>query len=493
MTLPEQLAAAALIGTAQQPFTLPAPAAAPTDRPALDASLARLPRTANSAELLLSAAALITCYRAAGAEAALGQDVPTAPPAEEDARPLATGLAAAHLATILTSRRPLVAEWLALLSESGRRPAPELIPSLLDAAASDAALRAAAAKAAGPLGVWLAAFRPGWSWLSASGDGDVWETGSLAGRLAALRAVRAADPARARAMIEEVWSTENADVRRQMTEALANALSMEDEPFLEAALDDRSAQVRAAAAEYLSQLSGSRLVERMRDRVRACVTLKKEGLFGRKLVLDVDLLDAPDAAAQRDGLDKKPPASPQLGARGWWTLTALSTLPPKEWTIRFALEPAQLIEAASNGQWQALLMSAWATAAGRYKDAAWLNALIPHMPNPLLFVPLAPAERERLALSCLASNKDFLSTVPACCPHPWSLAFTERFAAAARNHLAGGAADYRIGAVLQHAALHASTAAPLPFDADQIPLLAAFVDTLAFRRQMKRALFEPQE
>lgn len=498
MTLQDQLAAAALIGTAQQPFAVPP--AAGSGGTALEAALARLPQgtVSPAAELLLSAAALVTCYQAAGAEPVVVEERATAaipPAAEPDARPLATGLAGAHLATILTTRRMLAPEWLALLEESGRRPAPELVPQLLDAATSDSALRQGVARAAGSLGRWLAAFRPEWSWVAAaqSADLDAWETGALAERLAVLRTLRASEPARARALVEGVWSSENADARRQMAEALGAGLSMDDEPFFEAALDDRGSQVRAVAIEQLSKLAASRLTARMRERVAARVTLKKEGLLGRKLVLDVELLDAPDAAAQRDGLDKKPPASPQLGARGWWTLTAISTIPPSEWSTRFSLDPAKLIEAAAHGQWHALFMSAWAAGAGRHRDTAWLTALIPHMPNPLLFAPLPPADRERLGLACLASTKDFVTVIAACCPHPWSAAFTERFATAARNFAVGGTADYRFNHTLQQAALHASTAAPLPFDADQIPLMAAFADTIAFRRQMKKALFESSQ
>ncbi|MCC6538289.1 MAG: hypothetical protein IT162_12105 [Bryobacterales bacterium] len=476
MTPREQLAAAALVGTAQQAFTK----AAPTGIAELDAALAR-------ATGWLDAAALMVGHAAAGVmPAALSA---AAAAADNDPRPMAV----AHLEAVLRERRPLLPEWLALANEAGRRPAPEWIPMVLDAATNDRALRAAAARATGPTGLRLADLHDAWLWVRAAGEVNeaLWETGRIDERLAVLRAVRAQDAAKSREMIDAVWSSENADVRRQLIDALGGpALSMDDEPLLEAALDDRSVQVRAAAAALLATLAGSRLVARMRERVAPRVTLKKEGLLGRKRVLDVELLEAPDAAAQRDGLDKKPPASKELGERGWWTLTALSAIPPAEWCARFGLEPAELILAAANGSWQPLFLSSWATAAGRYADATWLETLIPHMPSPLLFTPLAPAARERLALAVLEKHPPFLTEVTVCCPHPWSLAFTERFIGVAHGLLLKTQDHYRLRPTLNHAAHLAAPTARFPYDADQIGPLAAMLDTVAFRRQMRKALLE---
>lgn len=477
MTPREQLAAAALVGTAQQAFTK----AQPTGAAELDAVLAR-------AANWLDAAALMVGHAAAGAMPA---SLPaSATQAAEDPRPIA----AAHLEAVLRERKPLLSEWLALAEEAGRRPAPEWIPMLLDAATNDRALRVAVARAAGPIGIRLAGQHEPWIWVRAAGEVNeaLWETGRIDERLAVLRAVRAQDAEKSRAMIDAVWSSENADVRRQLLDALGGlALTMDDEPLLEAALDDRSVQVRAAASALLATLAGSRLVARMRERVGPRVTLKKEGLLGRKRILDVELLEAPDAAAQRDGLDKKPPASKELGERGWWTLTALSAIPPSEWCARFELQPADLIDAAAKGQWQPLFLSAWATAAGRYADAQWLEALIPHMPSPLLFTPLQPVARERLALDILSKHANFVTEIPACCPHAWSVSFTERFIDMAHAALLKTNDPYRLRPALNQAAHLAAPTARFPYDADQIGPLAAMLDTVAFRRQMRKALLEP--
>ncbi|MBM3792463.1 MAG: hypothetical protein FJW31_00020 [Acidobacteria bacterium] len=477
MTPREQLADAALVGTAQQAFTK----AQPTGAAELDAALAR-------ATNWLDAAALMVCHAAAGAMPA---NLPaSAAPAAADLRPIA----AAHLEAVLRERKPLLPEWLSLANEAGRRPAPERIPMLLDAATADRALRAAAAHAAGPIGVRLAELHEAWAWVRAAGEANeaLWETGRIDERLAVLRAVRAQDAEKSRAMIDAIWSSENADVRRQLIDALGGpALTMDDEPLLEAALDDRSVQVRAAASALLSTLPGTRLVARMRERIGARVTLKREGLLGRKRILDVELLEAPDAAAQRDGLDKKPPASKELGARGWWTLTALSAIPPSEWCARFELQPADLVDAAVKGQWQPLFLSAWATAACRYADATWLESLIPHMPSPLLFTPLPPAARERLALDILGKHVSFVTEVPACCPHAWSVSFTERFIDVVHAMLLKAQDHYRLRTALQQAAHLAAPTARFPHNADQIGPLAAMLDTVAFRWQMREALLEP--
>ena len=171
---------------------------------------------------------------------AAGSPRAAAAPAEDDERPVAPG---AGLRMMLEGDHPsLLPEWLALVAERGLRPPPELVPDLLDHAAGDASLHAAVGAAAGPLGYWLAERAPRWAFVrGAAGDADaVWADGEQAERRALLERLRRSDPAAARALLERTFAEETWEDRAAFVATLAHGLSDADEPFLEAALDDRA-------------------------------------------------------------------------------------------------------------------------------------------------------------------------------------------------------------------------------------------------------------
>jgi hypothetical protein len=81
-------------------------------------------------------------------------------------------------------------------------------------------------------------------------------------------------------------------------------LTDEDAPFLDTALDDRSKEVRRAAADLLARLPTSVFVARMLARAQPLLSFKPAKLLSRAS-LEVTLPSSPDASAARDGLDPK--------------------------------------------------------------------------------------------------------------------------------------------------------------------------------------------
>jgi hypothetical protein len=148
--------------------------------------------------------------------------------------------------------------------------------------------------------------------------------------------------------------------------ALAAKLNMDDEPLLESALDDRSKEVRRAAAELLTGLPESRRAQRMLARalpLLAWIPAEKPRMLGLRqgqpARLEIALPDACDQPMIRDGIEPKPPADRQdLGQKAWWLFQILRTVPPAIWSRRFNIAPAELIEAAARGEWHALLHEA---------------------------------------------------------------------------------------------------------------------------------------
>ena len=143
-------------------------------------------------------------------------------------------------------------------------------PLLLDWWARQPRRSEAVFAALGRRGEWLASLNPDWhkpvatTEIPADAD-DVWQAGKSAERLAILTTVRRQDPARALALVESTWQSDGANDRQRFLEALVENRSMADEPFLEAALDDRSKLVRRQAAAVLALIPGSRLRQRLSD------------------------------------------------------------------------------------------------------------------------------------------------------------------------------------------------------------------------------------
>ena len=63
--------------------------------------------------------------------------------------------------------------------------------------------------------------------------------------------------------------------RARFLAALATGLTVDDDAFLEQALDDRRKEVREAALELLRRLPGSSLGRRMAERARAAVRVER--------------------------------------------------------------------------------------------------------------------------------------------------------------------------------------------------------------------------
>jgi hypothetical protein len=427
-----ELLAAALLGTARRPPRL-APAAAGSRLGALLAALPPATAGDDPEGVLLSAAAAVALHRRAGRR----PDVDPGPPPEPcppDEAPPCGPVAAGHLARVLAAGGDLLPEWLEALAGAGRRLPEERLPALLDLAGSRPGLRVAVAPVLGRRGRWLAAHRPGWAWALGTDPGAAWRSGGRAERLALLDALRARDPERARALVEATWDQEGADARTAMVARLDAGLGMADEPFLEAALDDRAAGVRRAAARLLARLPASRLCARMTARALPLVRLDP----GPPRRLEATLPEALDPGMARDGVAARHPA--RLGARAGWLLQLVEAVPPSAWSGRLGARPRELVELAGQGGWSDLgdpltvtagIVQSWAVAAGRQRDAAWAEALLGAAPLATRLVEelleaLPPWRREALALDLLVRapaarpGRLPLAAVLRHCPAPWS-------------------------------------------------------------------------
>jgi hypothetical protein len=408
------LTALALAGTAHSP-NAPLTSGAPVDD-------LPLPGEDVGRDLLLRAGAA-AIYRAAGRLPA--HDVAPLEPAPAESRAVCPPAASALIeGFIVTGRDDLLLEAFERMSTRGELLEPSLLPLALKMAQAFTTreMRAALAPVVGERGRWLARHNPDWSWIlerTLPGERDalppdaetIWQEGTSGQRVALLGRLRAHDPARAREWLAGVWKQEKAETRASMLETFATDLSMDDEPFLESALDDRSEKVRAAASDLLTTLPASALARRIRDRADAALTWDGATLEANPPT-DVD------ANWVRDGLPTQR-ISHKQGQRAIWLNSLLERVDPSHWTERFGRSPAELIPATAASKWRASLLASWSAAATDFQRQDWVIALwdtlltLPDAEFTRLDAdrasylrPLAPllplATREALALRLLA-------------------------------------------------------------------------------------------
>lgn len=387
----EPIVKAALVGTARS--SEPARTGAPTDELVQQASVE------GAEKGLLLAAGAWSVWRLAGRKPDLLPELPDLAP--EETRPVCSPRAAEVLAQVIDGPyRMLLPEAGRLLAGAGRILPPALLPSALSLPKP---YRAELRSALGERGAWLARMEPAWGWVMSDDTGDeapeeipaeadrLWEEGSHEQRVALLRRVRRVDPGRARDWLASGFAKEKADRRAALLEAFAVGLGPDDEPFLEKALDDRSQQVRAAAAPLLARLPGSAYAARLRERADTMLSWEQptqpSGFLGKvgallgggggKAKLLVEPPQEVDAKSwERDGIPATPPQG--VGKRAFWLTHILARVPPAHWERRFGKMPAELVAAARETDWQGALLEGWARAAldvGDADAARWMAPL----------------------------------------------------------------------------------------------------------------------
>jgi hypothetical protein len=465
----QELLTSALVGTARQPLRLPPPGTPITDR------LAELDPTAPE-RALLGAAALLGLYRRAG-QLPAGDATPAPEPCPPEEQPVCTPRAGEHLALMLgKGHREVLPEWLAAVAAAGQRVPHTYLVALLDAGQKQAALRPQILPVLGRRGRWLAAQNPAWDYANAdliSRDAAadpaqltaVWETGNRITRQMLLRQVREQQPAQARELVATTWDTEKANDRSSFVATFATGLSTDDEPFLEAALDDRSQEVRRTAADLLARLPTSHLIERMISRVQPLLTWLPEN----PPQIAVTLPEACDAAMIRDSIEPKPPRHSGFGEKAWWLMQMLSAIPPAFWAQRWKTTPEQLLTAAGRDEaWRDLFFEGWTRAAQRRQDHAWIEALLEVRFKKIIkteiqeLLPLpAPERMEALIFQALDADTEPLHAKhPALWMlkagrHTWSSDLTHTILANLRRRTAekGRSADYEMRTMLSEFAL----------------------------------------
>ena len=305
------------------------------------------------------------------------------PDPPRDDRPVPPASATATLVRLLGAPDPaLIEEWAQLALSHGMRVDGATAPLLLDWWARQPRRSEPVFAALGRRGEWLASLNPDWHKPVATTEippdaDEVWQSGKSAERLAILTTVRRQDPARALALVESTWQSDGANDRQRFLEALGENRSMADEPFLEAALDDRSKLVRRQAAALLALIPGSRLRQRLSDAAKPMVTVRvTRGTLlsrGRRQIV----LVPPESFAaswERDGIEERPPEG--VGPRAWWMRQILARADLAVWSERTEMTPEAVLESLKKDDYFGDALQALIGAVTSAGDPAWSTALV---------------------------------------------------------------------------------------------------------------------
>jgi hypothetical protein len=402
------------------------------------------PPEAPAERRLLAAAAAIDLYRRAGTLLPTGAKAIEPAPAET--RPPISRKADIDLRRMLEGTwQEALGEWVAACEKAGRRVRERSLPALLDAAGRHEELRTSIALIMGERGRWLLRHSGTALWRKSFDPPapDAWDTGTKPERLAFLQHLRREKPAEARQLLETSWAAESPDERAKFLEVLAIGLTMDDEPFLENALDDKRKEVRDAAAELLARLPESRLSLRMFVRASTLISIKKRLLSHPKVDANVPTERTPDMA--RDGIPEKSNIY-GLGEKAFWLSRIVAATPMRFWKETLKLDPMHLVEGSKHSEWHAALMRGLAEAASRQCSNPFARGLLAHWAWELkdreageyqetvemLVRTLPPDEREAALLPYLSGadaflERELLLTMVRGCRHAWSRDFSEKF------------------------------------------------------------------
>ncbi|WP_420644745.1 DUF5691 domain-containing protein [Candidatus Leptofilum sp.] len=343
------------------------------DEQPLGQFLAQLPMEEEAATLL-AAAGTTALHRQTGWQPR--QAAPPAPAPSPPDMPVCPPVVARQIEQMLLGpQTSLLPEMLDALAQTGHRLPDHLLPNLLEKGNKMGRIRPSILQVIGNRGRWLAQQNPSWQYASPEIDHWIgllkaWETAVPPKRQALLRQIRTTHPERGRQILEHTWKSHNGMVRHQIIKILDINLSQADEPFLEAALDDRNHLVRRAAADLLAKLPEARLSQRMEQHVDGILSWA-----GWPSKITVRLPKQILPAMLRDGVpDIKEEDRVKLRSR---LLTQIiNRVPLAHWQAQWQKTPQEIVKAAKRSAWPRTLMSAFSTAAIRQKNSAWAEALI---------------------------------------------------------------------------------------------------------------------
>jgi hypothetical protein len=386
----------------------------------------------NQEEQFLGLASLVFNYRQCGVIPFAIQEVKeTKAEAEEQA--YANELAHQVLHDIIQEDSDgLLSVWLQWCSHQNKIVLPEAIPVLMEIAVKNKALQQLVLQCTGKRGEWLATFNDRWRFGDTHTKEEMWQTGTLEQRKKVLQRIRKEDAAKGLAILQSVWSQENAATKSELLKQLVPGLSQDDVPWLETLLSEKSEKVKDTATELLKRIPYSNIVQQYSKALRSSIALK-EGRkilgIGSKYSLILALPPSFDEAIFKSGIEKLSNQK-KFSDQEYIVYQLIEKVPPRSWQDWLQLDVDSIIALLKNDRNRKFL-PALGSAASLFADSEWLKAIIKADENNFyteVFSLLPLKEQELYALTFLTSDETAPKVIEELIAHStveWSVALTK--------------------------------------------------------------------
>lgn len=329
-------------------------------------------------EAFLQTAALVYNYRQCGF-LPLQKEVPALPVAEAEEKEYASAAAHGVLSDIMeTGSTSLFLLWLQQCSQASRIVLPEFVPVLLDAGMKARRLREAVYRCCGKRGAWLLTLNKEWKYHTPVDGAEGWETGTFEQRKTILAQIREENPARARELLQEAWSQENAAARAELVQVLSIKAGEEDLPWLEGLLPEKSVKVRDAVVSVLKRIPSSSVVQLYWRLLKPSVELRKEKTLlglGSKTVLELHPVKEIDEAIYKTGIEKMS-SEKNVSDQNFLLYQLIMAVPPSLMEQHTGLEKEALLKALQQTPQGKNFIPAFGQAAILFDDTGWLRAVM---------------------------------------------------------------------------------------------------------------------
>ncbi|MEL7331880.1 MAG: DUF5691 domain-containing protein [Cyanobacteria bacterium J06560_2] len=319
--------------------------------------------------------------------------------AEADKKIACSPQLAKHLAWGLNAYPQAVEELLSLIASTQTRIPYRLLPALLRYGVQHSEAQTLLEAVIDSRGRWLAAQNQDWHYVSRQpGESEEkaiarwqtqWQLGNRQQRMLSIEQWRRVDPNGAREAIAATWSSESRQVRGEAIALFHTHLSMADEPFLEAALSDRTQAIRQTSAQWLAMLPESRLCQRMSERAQQFIQIQHNEV-------SITWPDTFEASWAKDGIKKQ--TAEGLGIEASWLLQILSQTPLNLWTIDLSGSAHSWKLSVSTQQRKKVMLAGWAQAVCNQRQYEYARAWV-----PFLLPQLSATDWDRDILSTLLS------------------------------------------------------------------------------------------
>jgi hypothetical protein len=177
-------------------------------------------------------------------------------------------------------------------------------------------------------------------------------------------------------LIATVWGQEAAAERVAFLATLRTQLSLEDIPFLEASLNDRSQYVRTEAARLLARLPATTLHQTVLTQLTTYIVIERKWLQ-RHLTLKLPAIFAEEW--QRWGLREQSPLGVRIGQKTGWLVQLIALVPPSALVNTLGLDAVELLEVIRASDAAEALVTALLEGAEQHQDYAFLLADLRHL------------------------------------------------------------------------------------------------------------------